>query len=258
LKILEEFRKIPISKFLLNLLVQISKAFVNSKTLFYSKRNFPCLSTQSAQLPAGPLDLLAHPAQPASFFLLLHRSRARKPPSPAGLTPPPWSSLTTSVEWKKSPCHPSFISPLYGTPSRLQSSGNRCLQSGSIEAPSTSSIEGTRPSLPRFRPTKGRPAPGEDPDTSNSPSLSPHCAHTIAFWANVLPPVHRLLIALQALVLGKIESLWCPPSFPHLAASRRGSEPPQGLALVSSIAGHGGWSTMDHALHWSMTFPIRK
>jgi hypothetical protein len=196
LKILEEFRKIPISKFLLNLLVQIYKAFVNSKTLFYSKRNFPCLSAQSAQLPAGPLGLLAHPAQPASFFLFQHRSRARKPPSPAGFTLPPWPSLTTSAEGKKSPCHPSFISPLYGTPSRLQSSGNRCLQSGSIEAPSTSSIEGTRPPLPRFHPTKGRQAPGEDPDTSNSPSLSPHCAHTIALLgqcsATGAPPPHRL------------------------------------------------------------------
>jgi hypothetical protein len=44
-----------LSKFLLNLLVQISKALVYSKkSIFYSEKNFPSLSAQSAQRPAGP------------------------------------------------------------------------------------------------------------------------------------------------------------------------------------------------------------
>jgi hypothetical protein len=40
LRSLEEFRKILMSKFLLNLLVQISKALVYSKIKFYSEKNF--------------------------------------------------------------------------------------------------------------------------------------------------------------------------------------------------------------------------
>jgi hypothetical protein len=40
LRSLEEFRKILMSKFLLNLLLQISKALVNSKTKFLFKKNF--------------------------------------------------------------------------------------------------------------------------------------------------------------------------------------------------------------------------
>jgi hypothetical protein len=48
----EEFMKIPISKFLLNLLLQISKAFVYSKKQFLFKNNSPQIS---AQRPASPV-----------------------------------------------------------------------------------------------------------------------------------------------------------------------------------------------------------
>jgi hypothetical protein len=41
LKSLEEFRKNPHAKFLLNLLLQIFKALVYSKIKFYSEKNFP-------------------------------------------------------------------------------------------------------------------------------------------------------------------------------------------------------------------------
>jgi hypothetical protein len=89
------------SKFLLNLLVQISKALVYSKIKFYSEKNFsPSLSAHLAfrpslflpadfpsppplglALPAGP----AHrTAQPATFFLLPHRRQARMALPPAG------------------------------------------------------------------------------------------------------------------------------------------------------------------------------
>jgi hypothetical protein len=47
--------KILMSKFLLNLLLQISKVLVYSKkSNFYSEKNFPSLSAQSAQRPTGP------------------------------------------------------------------------------------------------------------------------------------------------------------------------------------------------------------
>jgi hypothetical protein len=54
------------SKSLLNLLVQISKAMVYSKIKFYSQKNFSSLSAQSAQRPAGPV--VAH------LFFLTGRS----------------------------------------------------------------------------------------------------------------------------------------------------------------------------------------
>jgi hypothetical protein len=57
-------------------------------------------------------------------------------------------------------------------------------------------IEGTRPPPPCLRPIKGRPALGEDPHTSNTPSHSPHCAHATAFpsrgSATGAPPPRRL------------------------------------------------------------------
>jgi hypothetical protein len=59
--------KILLSKFLLNLLLQISKALVYfQKLIFYSEKNFPSLSAQSAQRPAGAAatHLLFLPAAP--------------------------------------------------------------------------------------------------------------------------------------------------------------------------------------------------
>jgi hypothetical protein len=153
---------------------------------------------------------LAHLAQPAFFFLHLHRSRLRKPSPPADLAPPPRSATTTSTEGKKLPHHPSFISPLNGALSPLQCPDHRRLQTRSVQAPSTPATEATRPPPPRLRPIKGRPTLGEDPHTSNTPSLSPHYTHATA----VPPSVHCSLDAFQASVLAKLDCSWRPPSFP--------------------------------------------
>jgi hypothetical protein len=86
----EDFRKNPHTKSILNLLVQISKALVYSKIQFLIRKDFFLqLSAQSAQGPADPSGLLAHTAQPAVFFLLPHQSQAHKLPPPADLAPPP-------------------------------------------------------------------------------------------------------------------------------------------------------------------------
>jgi hypothetical protein len=66
LKSLEEFRKILMSKFLLNLLVQISKALINSKIQFLiQKILFPCFWPGR---PCGPLGLW--PSRPPLASLL--------------------------------------------------------------------------------------------------------------------------------------------------------------------------------------------
>jgi hypothetical protein len=65
LRSLEEFREILMSKFLLNLLVQISKALVNSKIQFLIQRFF--------FFAFGPADHAAH--------------SALGPAGPAGLSP---------------------------------------------------------------------------------------------------------------------------------------------------------------------------
>jgi hypothetical protein len=120
------------SKFLLNLLVQISKALVYSKIKFYSEKNFSVtfgpsgLSTQpqpiffsfqpTVFLPPlhwGSASQLAQPtlmAQPATLFLLPHRSQARTAP-PAGLAPPPRSTPTPPPEEKNGRINPPF--PLF-------------------------------------------------------------------------------------------------------------------------------------------------
>jgi hypothetical protein len=138
------------SKFLLNLLVQISKALVYSKIKFYSKKNFPChfqpirpfrpshgplsffsnwpiflppLHWASASRPVQP----TRTAQPATFFFLPHQSRARPAP-PAGLAPPPGSTPTPPLEEKKMAASIPFISPLLDVVSPSSITGNRRLQ----------------------------------------------------------------------------------------------------------------------------------
>jgi hypothetical protein len=133
------------SKYLLNLLVQISKAMVYSKIKFYSKKNFsrhfrpirpfrPSRGTFSffstGRFPSTPpmgLGLPAGPAQPATFFLLPHWSRARPAP-PASLAPPPGSTLTPPLEEKKTAASIPFIPPLLDAVSPSSIIGNRQLQ----------------------------------------------------------------------------------------------------------------------------------
>jgi hypothetical protein len=108
--------KIPTSKSLLNLLVQISKAIVNSKILFYLRKEFPLafgpIGPAASWLirpfgPAGLAGLLLPPPTPKQSMQATTADRPRAAP---------WSAPTTSTEGKKSQRHPSFISPLNGCP----------------------------------------------------------------------------------------------------------------------------------------------
>jgi hypothetical protein len=119
--------KIPTTKFLLNLLVQDFKAFINSKILFLIQKDLSLNSAQSAQQPASPHGLLAHLA---FFFLIPHRNSTSKQAAAGRPHSTRWPHPATSAEEKKSSCHPSFISPLNGAPSTLQSFGNWSLQDG--------------------------------------------------------------------------------------------------------------------------------
>jgi hypothetical protein len=156
LRSLGEFRKkILMSKFLLNLLVQISKALVYSKIKFYSEKNFPrhfrpiqpfgpAMAHSFLFQPAVFLPPLPHwasasrtaqpilTAQSATFFFLPHRSRARTVP-PAGLAPPPGSTLTPPPEEKKMAASIPFIPPLIGAISPSSITGNRRLQPGLLK-----------------------------------------------------------------------------------------------------------------------------
>jgi hypothetical protein len=80
LRSLGEFRKIVMSKFLLNLLLQISQALVNSKSNFYSKRILLPNSAHSAQL-ACPLPRPWPAGRPKPS-----NPPRPKPPSPLGLS----------------------------------------------------------------------------------------------------------------------------------------------------------------------------
>jgi hypothetical protein len=106
------------------------------------------------------------------------------------------------------------------------------------------------PRRPSYSPIKGPPPLRPD-------GTLPH--HQLVRSSSLPHPSHhpaelkfsRWCAAFQASVLGKIESPWHPPSFPHLTASSCGSEQPLGRALVSSMADHGGQSSMDRALRSS-------
>jgi hypothetical protein len=87
LRSLKEFRKMLMSKFLLNLLLQISKALVNSKSNFYFENHFfSLLSARPTLRPARPL------APPA------HRPRHPRRPKPSRLAHPARMSIVSSRE----------------------------------------------------------------------------------------------------------------------------------------------------------------
>jgi hypothetical protein len=126
------------SKFLINLL-QISKALIYSKIKFYLENNFPHFgptgpaagrpirtfgpattlffpsnrpsppSPLGLSLSAGPAHLTA---QPATFFLLLHRSQMHKTRPPAGLASPARSTPTPSTGRKKTAASIPLHSPI--------------------------------------------------------------------------------------------------------------------------------------------------
>jgi hypothetical protein len=104
LRSLEDFKKIFISKFLLNLLVQIFNALVYSKIQFlFRNRTFHQISAQSAQPPANLFSLSGHAAHPAFLPPSPHRpsassssSRAVTPWTPPPPSPVEWSPLTVA------------------------------------------------------------------------------------------------------------------------------------------------------------------
>jgi hypothetical protein len=195
------------SKFLINLLLQISKDLVYSKIkLLFGKEIFltfgPISPTASRPIrPFGPA--MAHffsfqPAIPPPLGLSLSAGPAH-PHGPTGrLLPPPApepsaqdaatgqpraaprSTPMTSTRRKIMAASILLHSPIKRCHSPSSITGNRRLQSRAIEALSTLAIEGARPPPPHLRPIKGRPALGEDSHTSNAPSLSPQHALTIA------------------------------------------------------------------------------
>jgi hypothetical protein len=134
-------------KFLLNLLVQISKPLVYSKIKFYSEKNFSrhfrrirpfgpvsFFSFQPADFPSPPplgLDLLAGPARqhgPTSHLLL---PPAPEPSVPGAVGRPraaPWVDPDTSTGGKENSRINPFIPPLIDTVSPSSITGNRRLQ----------------------------------------------------------------------------------------------------------------------------------
>jgi hypothetical protein len=243
-----------VSKFLLNLLVQISKALLYSKIQFLLEKKFSSTFGPIDPVASRPIRPSGHTAQPVIFFLLPHWSRARKPPPPASLAPPPWSAPTTSTGWKIMAASLHLHSPIKRCPSPSSIPGNWCLQSGGVVAPSTPSIEGTRSPLPLLQPIKGCPTLGEDPHTSSASSLSPHHALTTAVPSRGSTagetPLHRLLTRGDPVV----ELAY--PSFPSLTPwselSSIGAD--GGQALVSSQAWqwlpvHGGSGRHDPPHH---------
>jgi hypothetical protein len=153
------------SKFLLNLLVQISKALVYSKINFYLEKN--SLRHFWPTRPFGPIFFffyrpifLPSPTRPwpsgrpspqHTFFLLPHRRRARTAPPPTCLAPPP-RSLRRSHRKRKMA---ASISPSYPPINRCHSPP---LQSRK-PAPSTQPLKLLQPAIEGARPSPASPLP---------------------------------------------------------------------------------------------------
>jgi hypothetical protein len=86
-------------KFLLNLLLQFSKAFYNQKSNFIRKRIFPSLSAQSASSqPAYPASQPSQPHRPPPPpFSLAGRARTRPIPACAALAYLPKADSSSSL-----------------------------------------------------------------------------------------------------------------------------------------------------------------
>jgi hypothetical protein len=204
------------SKFLLNLLLQISKTLVYSKIkLLFGKDFFLTFG------PIGPAASRLLGLAAAHFFLfstshfLPPLPTGPRPHGPTGrLLPPPApepsaqvaaagrphaaprSTPTTSTGRKITAASLLLHSPIKRCHFPSSIPGNQRLQSGGIEASSTPAIEGTRPPPPRLRPIKGRSALGEDSHTSNTPPLSPQRAPAATLLSRGSAadetPLHRL------------------------------------------------------------------
>jgi hypothetical protein len=187
------------SKFLLNLLGQIFKAFVYSKIQILFKNNSPQLSAHPAFRPShGPFFFFqpadfpspshwasaSRPtqptitAQPAVIFFLPHRSQAQRRRRPASCRLHGRPDASTGRE-KRPHLIPLHFLPLIGaiSPSSIPETD---AFNPAIEAPSSRQLKALGPPPPRLRPIKADPTLGEASHTSNAPSLSPHCALAIA------------------------------------------------------------------------------
>jgi hypothetical protein len=160
------------SKFFLNLLVQISKALVYSKINFYSEKNSP--RNFRPTRPFGPIFFFfyrpiflpsptgprpsSRPSPPHAFFLLPHRCRTRTALPPTGLAPPPWSPRRSHRKRKMAASISPSFPQLIGAILPLFNPGNRRLQPHhrSFFKPA---IEGARPSPASPPPYKSRPRP---------------------------------------------------------------------------------------------------
>jgi hypothetical protein len=113
-----------VSKFLLNLLVQIFKALLYSKIQFLSEKNFLQLSTQSAQWPPGPSGLLTLSGQASRAGTSGHAPLPLPPsltepvaPPPPPLTPlrcpspAPWSDPNGGPLLNSAVCLYSVVNP---------------------------------------------------------------------------------------------------------------------------------------------------
>jgi hypothetical protein len=199
-----------VSKFLLNLLVQISKALVNSQIQFLFQKDF---FTQ----PTGPFSLLAHLAPPASlFFLCLRRpsttstshDAAPRPPRRPHLTP--WSGPNRSSPSLPPPplTRPHFLPLLHSS-------------NGSIE----DAIYHCCPAYPGHHRLPPSPIKGDEYPTPSPPlfpsllsSLRPSVALTLSSSPRCSsPPLRRLSTATRAPVRPELGSPCSPLSVlpPH-------------------------------------------
>jgi hypothetical protein len=256
------------SKFLLNLLVQISKALVYSKIKFYSKKNSPVtfgpaaahfLFFSTSHFPPFPLGLglsagPAHPHGPTGRLL----PPASEPSAHDVAGRPraaPWSTLTTSTRRKIMASSILLQSPIKRRHFPSSITGNRRLQSGAIEAPSTPAIEGARPPPPRLRTIKARPALGEDSYTSNAPSLSPQRAVALSSRGSAAgeTPLHCLPSRGNPAI-----ELACPPFLslaPWSELSGTGELPSAAMAAGPRWTGP---TRSTDSWTWSTGFPLGK
>jgi hypothetical protein len=241
------------SKFLLNLLVQISKALLNSKIQFFiSKRNFYQLRPNRPNRPTSQLGILAHPTHPAFFFLpVLNRAGT----TTAGLTLPPHAAS-----------HPPTMEPLPQAPHRIPRlfplpppsiRGVKRQLRVSYFIPinaghSFALITSRRP--PRQPLNKGRAPPFSTAPLPLSSSLRTQAPPTLSVSSAISSPLSSdRLAAARAPVRPEMVSPCTPLLVVPSPAGHHAPERPLSRALSSSVAGHDGRSTMDRTLRWSLS-----
>jgi hypothetical protein len=170
---------------------------------------FPFQPAVAPPLPTGPRPL-GRPSSSHSPTGHLLPPPAPEPNAQGATTGRPRATPTVDPDAlhqkKKTDASIPLHSPINQRHSPSSNTGNRHLQTGAIEAPSTPTIEGAQPPPPLLHPIKGHPPSVKTPTPPTLLLLALNAPSSSPFRAEALPPMRRLSTTSQAATTPSLNS----------------------------------------------------